>query len=79
MPWALISVADEGIGISEEFRSRLFDRFSQEDGSHQKNGTGLGLPIAKGIIEAHGGTIALDPDADKGATFLVTLPLLAEN
>lgn len=74
-PWALITVSDEGPGISEEFRSRLFDRFAQEDASHQQNGTGLGLPIAKGIIEGHGGTIELDPDVEKGATFRVTLPL----
>lgn len=78
-PWALITVSDEGPGISEEFRSRLFDRFAQEDASHQQNGTGLGLPIAKGIIEAHGGTIELDPDVEKGATFRVTLPLRTED
>lgn len=73
---AQISVADEGPGISPEFRARLFKRFEQEDGAHQQShaGTGLGLAISKGIVEAHGGTIALNPAAEKGATFTVELP-----
>jgi two-component system OmpR family sensor kinase len=72
-----ICVADDGPGISAEFQTRLFKRFEQEDGAHQlgHNGTGLGLAISKAIVEAHGGTIALDPAAERGATFLVELPL----
>ncbi len=74
---ARISVADEGPGISPEFRARLFKRFEQEDGAHQHGhaGTGLGLAISKGIVEAHGGSIALDSAAETGATFIVELPL----
>ncbi|ANI77478.1 Phosphate regulon sensor protein [Sphingobium sp. EP60837] len=74
---ARICVADDGPGISAEFQTRLFKRFEQEDGAHQlgHNGTGLGLAISKAIVEAHGGTIALDPAAERGATFLVELPL----
>lgn len=74
---ARIGVADDGPGISPEFQTRLFKRFEQEDGAHQlgHNGTGLGLAISKAIVEAHGGTIALDPAAERGATFLVELPL----
>ncbi len=73
---AQISVADEGPGISPEFRARLFKRFEQEEGAHQQGhaGTGLGLAISKAIVEAHGGSIALDPAAKKGATFRVELP-----
>ena len=73
---AQISVADEGPGISPEFRARLFKRFEQEEGAHQQGhaGTGLGLAISKAIVEAHGGSIALDPAAEKGATFRVELP-----
>ena len=74
---ARISVADEGPGISPEFRARLFKRFEQEDGAHQQGhtGTGLGLAISKGIVDAHGGAIRLDPSAGRGSTFLVELPL----
>ncbi|HKY80025.1 MAG TPA: ATP-binding protein [Sphingobium sp.] len=77
-PVARIRVADEGPGISPEFRARLFNRFEQEDGAHQlgHTGTGLGLAISKSIIDAHGGSIALDPDARAGTTFLVELPLI---
>lgn len=80
-PLARISVADEGPGISPEFRARLFKRFEQEDGAHQHAhpGTGLGLAISKGIVEAHGGSIALDPAAEKGATFFVKLPVVMSN
>lgn len=78
---ARISVADDGPGISPEFRARLFRRFEQEDGAHQRDhaGTGLGLAISKGIVEAHGGSIALDPAAGKGATFVVELPVVTAN
>lgn len=71
-----ISVADDGPGISPEFRARLFKRFEQEEGAHQQGhaGTGLGLAISKAIVEAHGGSIALDPQAEKGAIFRVELP-----
>lgn len=74
---ARISVADDGPGISPEFRTRLFGRFEQESGAHQKNhaGTGLGLAISKAIVDAHGGEIALDPGPGPGTTFHVTLPL----
>ena len=73
---AHISVADDGPGISPEFRARLFKRFEQEDGAHQQGhaGTGLGLAISKAIVEAHGGSITLDPETEKGATFRVELP-----
>lgn len=74
--WARISVSDQGPGISPEFRPRLFTRFAQEDGSHQRGhaGTGLGLAITKGIVEAHRGTIELESQPGKGATFAIRLP-----
>jgi signal transduction histidine kinase len=76
---ARISVIDKGIGISEEFRTRLFDRFAQEDGttSRVQQGTGLGLAISKSIVEAHGGSIHLESEVSKGTTFHVDLPLAA--
>lgn len=74
---ARISVIDSGLGIAPEFRSRLFQRFTQHDSSSSRvqQGTGLGLAICKSIIEQHGGTIWLDETVEKGAAFHVDLPL----
>jgi len=74
---ALISVIDNGPGVAEEFRARLFDRFTQQDGtsSRVQQGTGLGLAISRSIVEGHGGTIRLDADRKEGATLHVELPL----
>jgi len=71
-----VSVSDHGPGVPEEFRSKLFDRFTQADASdtRQKGGTGLGLSISRIIVEKHGGTIALDTEVASGATFFFILP-----
>ena len=55
---------------------RVFSKFFQVEGSLNRTykGTGLGLPITKGLVEAHGGTIAVESEAGAGATFTVTLP-----
>jgi PAS domain S-box-containing protein len=73
----LISVRDEGIGIEEREQERIFDRFYQADMTSTRSygGIGLGLFIAKSIIEAHGGTINVDSNAGGGSTFSFTLPL----
>ncbi len=68
-----ISVSDEGPGIPEEFRPRIFGRFAQADG-RKKGGTGLGLNIAKAIVEAHKGTIGFDTTDGQGTTFYFDLP-----
>lgn len=74
---ARISVIDHGPGIPEEFRSQLFERFTQHDSSTSRvqQGTGLGLTISKSIMEQLGGSIELDPTTAKGATFHVDLPI----
>lgn len=72
-----ISVADTGIGIPDEVKSKLFNKFVQGRsiaGSEEK-GTGLGLVIAKGIVEAHGGIIWMEDNKPKGTKFVFTLPL----
>ncbi|MBE1529897.1 signal transduction histidine kinase [Sphingopyxis sp. OAS728] len=76
--FAVVRVVDEGPGIGPEFRQRMFTRFAQEEGVHQAGhvGTGLGLAISKAIIDAHGGTIALDESYADGAAFNISLPLL---
>lgn len=68
-----VSVKDTGIGISENDRARVFERFIKINEFHQ--GTGLGLTISKTIIEYLGGTIGVDSEKGKGSTFWFTLPL----
>jgi signal transduction histidine kinase len=68
-------VTDEGIGIPPEKISRLFDPFMRLEQEPGRNGTGLGLFIAQGIVEAHGGRIWVDSVHGKGTTFCVELPL----
>lgn len=70
-----ISVADNGPGIPEEKRAKIFDRFTQLEGNDRR-GLGLGLFISKWIIEAHGGKINVTSEVGKGSTFSFTLPLL---
>lgn len=73
---ARVQVTDHGPGISEEFRSRMFQKFSQADSSdaRAKSGTGLGLAICKAIIEQMGGQIGYETTAGVGSTFYFELP-----
>jgi signal transduction histidine kinase len=70
-----VSVTDSGEGIPEAERERIFQRFVQADASRSGNGAGLGLPIARAIAEAHGGTLVLAGSDASGSCFLVRLPL----
>jgi PAS domain S-box-containing protein len=70
-----ISVSDTGVGISKEQLPHVFDRFWQSQQSTiRSRGAGLGLPIARGIIQAHGGRIWAESEIGRGATFRFTLP-----
>jgi two-component system OmpR family sensor kinase len=79
---AEMRVRDYGPGVPPAERERIFARFTQlEPGSSQRNhsdGLGLGLYIAREIVVAHGGTITLDESVEPGATFVVRLPLNAD-
>jgi signal transduction histidine kinase len=75
--YAIVSVKDQGEGISAEMLPKLFTKFSTD---RERGGTGLGLFIAKNIVEAHGGRIwaennSKENDGEKGATFAFTLPI----
>ncbi len=74
-----ISIADTGLGIPKEEAERIFEKFYQI-GSHltrQSGGSGLGLSIAKSLVEAHGGKIAVQSELGKGSKFTFTLPRYA--
>lgn len=72
-----VYVRDQGVGLREVDQDRIFERFFRVDGalSRKTQGTGLGLYLSKAIIEAHGGTIRVESQPGKGATFTFTLPL----
>ena len=74
-PRAVLSVRDEGMGFSPDRLSGLFDAFGRGVPKEHYGGLGLGLYIAKAIVEAHGGSIAATSRPDEGATFVVRLPL----
>jgi len=71
---ATIRIRDEGGGIPESDRARIFDRFVQLDMARRGAGAGLGLPIARWIAEAHGGTLELEDSCPTGSTFVIGLP-----
>jgi signal transduction histidine kinase/DNA-binding response OmpR family regulator len=75
-----IYVSDTGVGIPEHAMPRIFDRFYQVDATSKRKygGMGLGLAIARSIVEAHKGMITVESEAGKGTTFTVTLPALGE-
>jgi PAS domain S-box-containing protein len=74
------SIKDQGPGIAEDVRHKLFRKFQQIDSSdtRAKEGTGLGLAISKAIVEQHGGTIGMDGALGLGSTFWFELPISAE-
>ena len=72
-----VSVTDTGLGIAKEDIPKLFNKFQQvgERTSSDIGGTGLGLVIAKEIVELHHGRIWVESDAKKGARFIFTVPV----
>jgi signal transduction histidine kinase len=78
--WMTIEVSDSGEGIDPDLIPHLFERFRQADGAIAKGGLGLGLSIARHVVEAHGGSVsAVSEGKGKGATFVARLPMDAEN
>lgn len=71
----LISVSDNGEGISENYQKIIFNKFIQVKDDRQKSGVGLGLSISKEILNAHGGDIWVKSELNKGSTFYFTLKI----
>ena len=72
--WAEVAVSDTGVGISEDQLPQIFERFYRVDEARTRGGAGLGLAIARQIIEAHGGSIDAQSEPNKGSTFILQIP-----
>ncbi len=79
--WLTVSVADTGIGIPDDKITEIFKEFTQVDSSNTRrfSGTGLGLPIAKRLVELHGGRIWAESQPGRGSTFTFKLPVREAN
>lgn len=71
---ARVTIADNGIGMSEEDQRHIFEQFYQVEHSHVQEGNGLGLTIVKTIVDQLGGSISVESEIGKGSTFQVILP-----
>jgi signal transduction histidine kinase len=75
---ASVAVSDTGAGIPPQLLPVIFDRFRQGAGAIHRGGLGLGLAIAKEVVELHGGTIRAESEGEnRGSLFTVTLPLVS--
>jgi signal transduction histidine kinase len=76
----LISIADRGIGVRPAEQGKIFDKFYRAGDSlvHETKGSGLGLPLVRHIMEAHGGRVEVTSDPGQGSTFTLVLPVEPE-
>lgn len=70
-----ISLSDNGIGFDQKYVDRIFTIFQRLHGRHEYEGTGIGLAVCRKIVDRHGGFITAKSDPNKGATFIITLPI----
>ena len=73
--FTIISVSDHGVGIDKKYQKKIFEQFYRIPATHHKSGYGIGLAMVKYAVKAHGGTIKVVSEPDKGSTFTFTLPL----
>jgi two-component system, OmpR family, sensor histidine kinase VicK len=81
-PWLILEVRDTGVGVPPNQLQHLFTKFYQTttvDTSHKSPGSGLGLFVVKGIIEAHGGTISCQSEQNRGTTMTFSIPAIIEH
>lgn len=79
--YVIVKVTDQGLGIPEEAKGKLFEKFYRIDNDDRRKigGTGLGLAICREIIRAHGGQIDADSEYGRGSTFFFSLPVVNDN
>ena len=73
-----IRVRDQGVGITDEDRVHIFERFYRARDSGSVTGAGLGLALVQRIVAAHGGTVSVESRVGEGSTFRVRLPASSE-
>ncbi|MGI8330024.1 ATP-binding protein [Actinomadura scrupuli] len=78
VPAVICEVSDRGPGLAPDEVGRIFERFYRADTARSEGGTGLGLAIVAALVAAHGGTVEVDTEPGRGATFRVALPLATE-
>ena len=80
VPECVVEVGDTGIGISAEHHDLVFREFAQVDSSasRQHHGTGLGLTIARKLVELHGGRIWVESELGQGSRFYFTIPYVTD-
>ena len=73
----MIKVSDTGVGIAASDLPRVFERFYKVDQSRAGGGSGLGLALVKHAVEAHGGSVRVESEPERGSCFSITLPASA--
>lgn len=72
----IVAVSDNGVGMDDEVINRIFEKFYQGDSSRSSSGNGLGLALAKKVVDLHGGNITVSSEPGIGSTFTITLPIV---